>query len=144
MTRNTIVASVKAYKSGQRKHDMMKTLVSAITDAELDSIALFYALQKPAKAKTPSPGNQAAGKSAAVACAGCHGEGGVSTGTAPSLAGQEAQYFIEAMKAYKDGSRSDAAMKAPAASVDESASQEHGCLLLRQPGSRRRRKCASL
>ena len=116
-----IVEAVKAYKTGQRKHDMMKTLVSAITDAELDNIALFYALQKPGKAKTPSPGNQSAGKSAAVACAGCHGEGGVSTGTAPSLAGQDAQYFIAAMQAYKDASRSDAAMKAPAASVDEGA-----------------------
>ncbi|MGP1677237.1 MAG: c-type cytochrome [Burkholderiales bacterium] len=116
-----LVASVKAYKSGQRKHDMMKTLVSAVTDAELDNIALFYALQKPGKAKTPSPGNKEAGKSAAAACAGCHGEGGVSTGTAPSLAGQDAQYFIAAMKSYKDGSRSDAAMKAPAASVDDGA-----------------------
>jgi len=116
-----LVDAVKAYKAGQRKHDMMKTLVSAVTDAELDNIALFYALQKPAKAKTPSPGNQTKGKSAAVACSGCHGEGGASTGTAPSLAGQDAQYFIEAMKAYKDGSRSDAAMKAPAASVDDGA-----------------------
>lgn len=116
-----LIGAVKAYKSGQRKHDMMKTLVSAVTDAELDNIALFYALQKPVKAKTPSPGNQAAGKSAAVACAGCHGEGGVSTGTAPSLAGQDAQYFIDAMKAYKDGTRKDDAMKAPAASVDETA-----------------------
>lgn len=113
------VAAVKAYKSGQRKHDMMKTLVSAVTDAELEHMALYYALQKPGKAKTPSPGNQAAGKSAAAACAGCHGEGGVSTGTAPSLAGQDAQYFIAAMKSYKDGSRSDEAMKAPAASVDD-------------------------
>ena len=118
-----LVAAVKAYKSGQRKHDMMKTLVSAITDAELDNLALFYALQKPAKAKTPSPGNQAAGKAAAVACAGCHGEGGASTGTAPSLAGQDAQYFIDAMKSYKDGTRKDDAMKAPAASVDEAAAK---------------------
>ena len=118
-----LVAAVKAYKNGQRKHDMMKTLVSAITDAELDSLALFYALQKPAKAKTPSPGNQAAGKAAAVACAGCHGEGGASTGTAPSLAGQDAQYFIDAMKSYKDGTRKDDAMKAPAASVDEATAK---------------------
>ncbi len=116
-----LIAAVKAYKGGQRKHDMMKTLVSAVTDAELDNIALFYALQKPGKAKTPAPGNQTAGKNAAVACAGCHGEGGVSTGTAPSLAGQDAQYFMAAMKSYKDGSRSDAAMKAPAASVDDGA-----------------------
>jgi len=115
------VAAVKGYKNGQRKHDMMKTLVSGLGDAELNSIALFFAMQKPAKAKTPSPGNQAAGKTAAAACAGCHGEGGVSTGTAPSLAGQDAQYFASAMKEYKAGTRTDQAMKAPAASVDETA-----------------------
>ena len=115
------VAAVNAYKNGQRKHDMMKTLVSAISSTDLNNIALFYAMEKPAKARTPSPGNQAAGKTAAAACAGCHGEGGVSTGTAPSLAGQDAQYFAVAMKEYKNGSRADPAMKAPASSLDESA-----------------------
>ncbi len=113
------VAAVNAYKTGQRRHDMMRTLVSALSEAELNNIALFYAMQKPAKAQTPSLGNQAAGKTAAAACAGCHGEGGVSTSTAPSLAGQDAQYFAAAMKSYKDGSRTDPSMKAPAASVDE-------------------------
>ena len=116
-----LVTSIKAYTKGERKHDMMKTLVSALSEADLENVALFYAMQKkPVKAQTPSPGTQAAGKNAAVACAGCHGEGGVSTGSAPSLAGQEAQYFIDAMKSYKNGSRSDASMKAPAASVDDS------------------------
>jgi cytochrome c553 len=113
-----IVAAVKAYKRGQRKNDMMKTLVSALTDTELDDIALYFAVQKPGKAKTPSPGNQESGKSAAVACSGCHGEGGVSIGTAPSLAGQDAQYLAAAIKSYKDGARKDQLMKAPAASVD--------------------------
>ncbi len=119
-----IAAAVKAYKSGERKNDMMKTLVSGLTDPELEDIALFFALQKPSKAQTPSPGNQAAGKSIAVACAACHGEGGVSTGSAPSLAGQDAQYFAAALKSYKDGSRGDALMKAPAASVDEGAMKD--------------------
>jgi cytochrome c553 len=77
-----LVASLNAYRSGQRKHDMMKTLVSALSDTDMNNIALFYALQKPGKAQTPSPGNQAAGKAAAAACAGCHGEGGVSTNAA--------------------------------------------------------------
>ncbi len=114
-----LVAAMSAYKKGERKHDMMKTLVSALSDAEMNNIAMFYALQKPAKAKTPAPGNPSAGKAAASACAGCHGEGGVSGGSAPSLAGQDAQYFVAAMRAYKDGSRSDQAMKGPAGSTDE-------------------------
>ena len=113
--------ATRAYKTGQRKHGMMKTLVSALSEAEIDSISLFYAMQKPGKAKTPAPGNKAAGKTAATACASCHGQGGVSTGTAPSLAGQDAQYFAGAMKAYKTGARADAAMKAPAASLDDTA-----------------------
>jgi len=115
-----LVASLKAYKSGQRKHDMMKTLVSALSDADMNNIALFYALLKPGKAQTPSPGDQATGKAAAAACAGCHGEGGVSVNpAAPSLAGQDAQYFAAAMRGYKDGSRSDATMKGLAAAVDD-------------------------
>ena len=126
------VAAVNAYKNGQRKHDMMKTLVSAISNTDLDHIALFYAMQKPAKAQTPSPGNQAAGKTAAGACAGCHGQGGVSTGTAPSLAGQDAQYFASAMKEYKNGSRADPAMKAPAASLDESTVKNMGAYYANQ------------
>lgn len=116
-----LVDAIGAYKNGQRKHGMMKTLVSALSDGEINSIALFYALQKPGKAKTQAPGNKTAGKAAATACAGCHGQGGVSTGTAPSLAGQDAQYFAGAMQAYKTGARNDAAMKAPAASLDDTA-----------------------
>jgi cytochrome c553 len=119
-----LVGAIGAYKSGQRKHGMMKTLVSALSDSEINSIALFYALQKPGKAKTPAPGNKTAGKSAATACAGCHGEGGVSTGTAPSIAGQDAQYFAGAMTAYKSGARTESAMKAPAASLDDTAMKD--------------------
>ncbi len=119
------IAATKAYKSGQRKHDMMKTLVSGLSEAELNNIALFYALQKPGKAQTPAAGKAAAGKAAAAACAGCHGDGGVSGNPAtPSLAGQEAQYFVAAMRAYKDGSRTDPTMKAPAAALDEAAMKD--------------------
>jgi cytochrome c553 len=129
-----LVVAIGAYKSGQRKHDMMKTLVGGLSDADLNNVALFYAMQTPGKAQTPSPGNQAAGKTAATACAGCHGEGGVSTNaTAPSLAGQDAQYFVAAMAAYKDGSRSDQTMKAPAASVDDATIRNLAAYFANQP-----------
>jgi cytochrome c553 len=117
-----LVAALNAYKSGQRKHDMMKTLVSALGEAELNNIALYYALQKPGKAQTPAEGKAAAGKVAAAACGGCHGEGGVSANPAtPSLAGQDAQYFAATLRAYKDGSRSEPTMKSPAAALTETA-----------------------
>jgi len=116
----TFVAAMNAYKSGQRKNDVMKTLAAGLGETDLNNLALFYALQKPGKAQTPAPGNQAAGKAAAAGCAGCHGETGVSTNPAiPSIAGQDAEYFSAAMKAYKDGSRADPSMTGPAAGLDD-------------------------
>jgi cytochrome c553 len=115
-----LVVAMKAYKGGQRKHDMMKSLLGAVSDADMENIGLYYALQKPARAQTAVTGNPAAGKAAAAACAGCHGNAGVSGNpVTPSLAGQDAQYLAAAVKAYKDGSRSDETMKGPVASLDD-------------------------
>jgi cytochrome c553 len=121
-----LVAATNAYKSGQRKHDLMKALVAGLGEADINNIALFYAAQKPGKAQTPAPGNAAAGKAAAAACAGCHGEAGVSAGATPSLAGQDAQYFAAAMRSYKDGSRTDPMMKGPATTIGDSALADLG------------------
>ena len=117
-------AAISAYKSGQRKHDMMKTLVAALGDADVKNIALYYALQAPARTQNPAPGDQAAGKAASAACAGCHGDVGVSGNPAtPGLAGQDAQYIVAALRAYKEGSRNDETMKALAASLDDKATK---------------------
>ncbi len=91
-----LASAIKAYKTGQRKHDLMKSLVAGVSDADVANVALYYALQKPARA-APSAGNAAAGKKAAAACAGCHGDTGVAPDPAnPSLAGQDAQYLATA------------------------------------------------
>jgi cytochrome c553 len=128
-----LVTAMSAYKGGQRKNDMMKALVSALSETDMNNIALFYATQKPGKSQTPAAGSEAAGKSAAAACAGCHGEGGVSTSTAPSLAGQDAQYFAAAIHAYKDGSRTDPMMKAPATSTDDASVKNLAAYYANQP-----------
>jgi cytochrome c553 len=116
------VAAMNAYKSGKRQHDMMKMVAMSASDTDVRHMALFYALQKPAAAQSPSKGNAAAGKTASAACAGCHGEQGVSTNPAnPSLAGQDAQYFAAAMRAYKDGTRAEETMKLAAAGLGDAA-----------------------
>ncbi len=115
-----LVSAMQAYKSGQRKHGVMKALIANVSDENINNIALFYALQKPARAQTPSAGNQEAGKAAAVSCAGCHGDMGVSATSAnPSLAGQDAQYLAGALAAYKDGTRTDETMKGMVAGLDD-------------------------
>jgi cytochrome c553 len=116
------VAAMNAYRSGQRRHEPMQSIAAATGEAELKALALHYALQKAAPAQTPAKGSAAAGKAAAAACAGCHGEQGVSASPAnPSLAGQDAEYFASAMRAYKDGSRAEETMKLAAAKVGDSA-----------------------
>lgn len=119
-----LVAAMKGYKSGQRKNDTMKAMLATVTDADLSNIALYYALQKPARAATPAAGDQAAGKTAAATCAGCHGDKGVSANPSiPSLAGQDAEYLASALRGYKDGSRADETMTGLAASLDESSAK---------------------
>jgi cytochrome c553 len=56
-------------------------------------------------------GDVVAGKAKAEACAGCHGADGISKDLpGPSLAGQNAAYFVEALKAYSSGGRNDPMM----------------------------------
>lgn len=116
------IPAMTAYKTGQRKNDMMKSLAAPLSEAAIGNIALFYALQKPAKAQTAASGNPAAGKAAAAACAGCHGDQGVSGSPAnPSLAGQDTEYFAAALRGYKDGTRKDDTMKSAVSALTDTA-----------------------
>jgi cytochrome c553 len=116
-----LTTAMKAYRSGQRKNDTMKSMLAAVGDADINHLALYYALQKPIRTQTPAPADQQAGKAGAVGCSGCHGDQGVSSNPAtPSLAGQDARYLAAALRAYKNGSRADETMKALAASLDDS------------------------
>ncbi len=117
-----LVGAMNDYKSGLRKNDLMKSMLAAVTDANINNIALYFALQKPEAAKTPAPGDPAVGKAASAPCAGCHGDQGVSAiSTTPSLAGQDAQYIAAALTAYKDGTRINETMKGLATALDNSA-----------------------
>jgi len=119
------VAAVNAYRSGQRAHDMMKAIAAGASESDVSNMALYYALQKPARANTPAAGNQAAGKKVSAACGACHGDQGVSGNPAtPSIAGQDAEYLAAALRAYKDGTRKDDSMKGPAAALDEQAMRD--------------------
>ena len=145
LTPQYLTTAMKAYRSGQRQNDTMKSMLAAIGDADIDHIALFYALQKPARAQTPAPGDQQAGKASTVGCAGCHGDQGVSSNpTTPSLAGQDAEYLVAALRAYKNGARADETMKTLAGPLDDTtmkniaayyAGQEPQALNIRPPST---------
>ncbi len=115
-----LVEVMKGYKNGQRKNDLMKSMLASVSDANVNNIALYYALQKPVRARTPAPGDKAAGAAASSACAGCHGADGVSGNPLiPSIAGQDAAYLTAAALAFKQGTRGDETMKGLVAPLDE-------------------------
>jgi cytochrome c553 len=119
-----LVSAMAAYKSGERKNDTMKAMVTPLTNANLDNIGLFYALQRPGRAQTPASGNPAAGQALAAPCAACHGVEGVSGNpSSPSLAGQDAQYLAAALHAYQNDTRTNPTMKALTATLDDTAIQ---------------------
>jgi cytochrome c553 len=116
------VAAMHAYKSGQRDSELMKSMLASVTDQDMDNIALYYGLQKPARSQTPAVGDNAQGSAASAGCAGCHGSDGVSANSAfPSLAGQDPVYLASALSAYKQGTRKDETMKGLAAALDDGA-----------------------
>lgn len=60
---------------------------------------------------TVMAGNPDVGKTKATLCAGCHGMNGISAiPNYPNLKGQKEQYLVKALRAYRDGQRSDPLM----------------------------------
>jgi cytochrome c553 len=121
-----LVETMQAYKSGDRpigpKNEDMKKALDALGDQDLLRIALYYALQSEnlTRAQTPNDGGALPTKEALAACAKCHGEGGISaTPITPSLAGQDAAYALDALHAYKDGTRDDDTMSPKAKKLDD-------------------------
>jgi len=65
-------------------------------------------------------GSPEAGQAKSATCAACHGPQGRSVNPQwPSLAGQNARYLVEQLKAFKEGARSDMLMTAQAMALSE-------------------------
>ncbi|MEA5444916.1 c-type cytochrome [Gammaproteobacteria bacterium AB-CW1] len=65
-------------------------------------------------------GDPEAGEAKSTACAACHGPDGNSTNPEwPKLAGQHARYTLKQLRAYKDGTRSDAVMAGQVQGLDD-------------------------
>jgi len=97
-----LVAAIQEYHQGDRKTGSMKSQLRDSDRLELENLALYFAAQSPVQRSPASRGDPAAGEPLTAMCGGCHGAGGVSSDAAtPSLAGQDAQYLADAIKAYR-------------------------------------------
>lgn len=71
----------------------------------------------------PAAGDPAAGKTKAYTCTGCHGIPGYNniypTYKVPKIGGQNRQYLVTALKAYRDGERKHKTMTNQAAALSD-------------------------
>jgi len=125
-----LASSLKAFKEGARKNDLMSPMAAALSDADMQNVAAYFA-----KASCSAPGGDKAkaelgkAKAAAAGCAACHSSGGLrspgkdgvsGTQAWPNLAGQHADYLAIALKSFQDGSRNHAVMTSVAKTLSAS------------------------
>ena len=104
-------------RKAERDNAVMSGMVATLSDADMRSVAAYYASQtlKPEVAKNKDlaaqgqrlyrGGNLATG---VAACAGCHGpEGAGIPSQYPRIAGQFAEYVEAQLKAFKSGARAN-------------------------------------
>lgn len=97
-----LVTAAQEYLNRERKMAPMHSLLPGLRKRDLESIALYFASQQLAPRGAPAFGDPAAGEALTAVCGGCHGSHGVSPdGGTPTLAGQDARYLVEAIKAYR-------------------------------------------
>ncbi len=104
-----LIQSLNAYKQGKRTHAALKDMALGMSDAQIQSVANYYASLPPissGKVEDTMISPYEKGKQTAAACAGCHAEDGNSTQAGiPNLAGQQPIYFISAVNDYLEGKR---------------------------------------
>jgi cytochrome c553 len=97
-----LVTAIQEYHRGERRTAAMKAILRDASRLELESLALYFASRAPAQRPAPARGDPAAGEPLTAMCGGCHGPRGVSSDAAtPTLAGQDPQYLMKSIKAYR-------------------------------------------
>ncbi|MDH5578541.1 MAG: cytochrome c [Betaproteobacteria bacterium] len=100
-----------AYKSGAQSDVMMSPVAQALSDADVQNLAAYYAGLSCAAPARAAGAAAAAGKLLAKNCEACHGETGITANPAwPHIAGQKSTYLVNTLKAFRAGLRKDPMM----------------------------------
>lgn len=120
------------YASGDRPHQTMHS--QAVTMSEQDRADIAAYLQS----EVVQPGTEVVGTPppATTTCVACHGADGAKTisDDHPILAGQYADYIVQALQDYKSGKRNNAIMSGIIAGIDEKDFEAIGLFFSRQRG----------
>jgi cytochrome c553 len=97
--------SIKAYRTS-RQHWGMQRFVAGLGDSDIENIVAYYASQKPQAAdKVPSSAQELAEK-----CNRCHDDESNPQMVAPKMRGQDKDYLVMALRAYRDDKRESTTM----------------------------------
>jgi cytochrome c553 len=100
-----LIKATKAYRT-TRKNWGMQRYVAGLNDKDIENIAAFYASQEPKAAdQVPTSTQELATK-----CNRCHDQEDNPSMAAPRMKGQDRDYLIMALRAYRDGKRESSAM----------------------------------
>jgi cytochrome c553 len=100
-----LVKSIRAYRTS-RQHWGMQRFVAGLTDKDIENISAFYAIQQSRPADTiPSTARELAAK-----CDRCHDAEDTPQMVTPILRGQDKDYLVMALRAYRDDKRESTTM----------------------------------
>lgn len=103
-----IVNATKAYRDRVRKQDDMHKVMTDISDADLQNIAAFYAVQQ----ATPAQEEPVSVQALTEQCDRCHAPTVEATSKVvfPKINGQSRTYLMKALREYRDGKRESSTM----------------------------------
>ena len=101
-----LVDAIKAYRT-TRKRDQMRIYVSGLSEKQIEDIAAFYSIQK----SKPVENGESLVQDLTDKCNRCHGPEVDNPNVAfPKINGQDRDYLIMALRAYRDDRRKSSMM----------------------------------
>ena len=100
-----LAKAIKSYRTTRQNWGMQR-YVAGLSDKDIDNIVAFYASQQPkAGDQIPSSTQELAAK-----CNRCHDQDDNPSMAAPRMRGQDKDYLVMALRAYRDGKRESTTM----------------------------------
>lgn len=101
-----LALQLHAFRSGERKNAVMNGMAAALSDADIEELAAWYAAQEWITADSGDASRIAQGQNSAGYCHACHGmQGHPVANEWPVIAGQSAPYLENQLAGFKNGSR---------------------------------------
>lgn len=119
MRASYIFFALRDYQAGRRDNELMQAVAQPLTEQDMRDLSQVLAgdmFDRPPPVRSDLPGYAISQRQ----CGLCHGETGIGELEGmPVLTGQDPAYLAAALRAYRDGTRSNAAMRDVAAGLTD-------------------------